>query len=298
MNTEDIKETLDTEVNAITVEIPVRVTMTSLNGAPFEFRPSIDEVGQIVLTPTSKDVEFIDANTHANVEYDIPVRNQEDVTTVEGNLTTKETSIVVTASMLSENDNNEFSAVVDEIGQVIIYPLSKENIFVTASFKDSLNLVTEDLKVVEYCGYKLMNNGDGWDIRDSSGELVETGVATENRAKIVVCQTELQRLQGLSEELINDNAKEDDENTEADELEPEIEAEVITESRTSTPQILSNITNEFTATQGAVSCDTTEELDECIRILNNYYMDVNVIEYEDKEVVYYSNLKDTELNND
>ena len=173
MNTENVQEAIESVVDAVTVDVPVRVKMVAINDAPFEFTPSIDEVGQIVLTPTSKDVEFVDANTDTSVDFDIPVMEQETVTTTEGDITIKETSIIIKASMLSEDENCNFSAVVDEIGQVIIHPVSDKNVFVTASFEDSLNLVTEDLQTVDYFGYKLINNGDGWDIYDYTNELID-----------------------------------------------------------------------------------------------------------------------------
>lgn len=148
-NIENIKEDITTIVDAITIDIPVRVTMTSINNAPFEFTPSIDEVGQIILTPVTKDVEFVDANTVVTTEAGGELFDKETTTTVEDDsssypFTTKETTIIIQASMLAESDNHDVSADVDEIGQVVLYPLAKENTFVSAAIGESLNLVTEE----------------------------------------------------------------------------------------------------------------------------------------------------------
>lgn len=148
-NTENIKEEINTIVDAITIDIPVRVTMTSINNAPFEFTPSIDEVGQIVLTPVTKDVEFVDANTAATTEAGEELLDKETITTVEEDsssypFTTRETTIVIQASMLAESDNHDVSAFVDEIGQVVLSPMDKNSTFVSAAIGESINLVTED----------------------------------------------------------------------------------------------------------------------------------------------------------
>lgn len=234
---DNIKETVESGIDAVTLDIPVRVTMTSYNEAPFEFTASIDEVGQIILTPVSKDVEFIDAKTDGEYEHDVMIIDQETITSVEGSITTKEFSIVIKANMLCENNNDEVAAVVDEIGQVVIYPLAKENVFVTASFEHSLNLVTEDMKAVDYFGYRLANNGDGWDVYDYLNELVEEGVATEAEAKIVACTTELHRLEGLTEAVEEpQEASDNEENTESESSneegapQPDVTAEVIEEA--------------------------------------------------------------------
>lgn len=300
-NIENIKEDIEVGIDAVTVTIPVRVTMTSINNAPFEFTVSIDEVGQIILTPNSKEVEFIDANTDDTVEYDIPVAEQETVTTVEGNLETKETSIIINASMLAEDDNHMVSAVVDEIGQVVIYPMADKNTFVTASFEQSLNLVTEEMRTVEYFGYTLINTGDGWDIKDYSGEVVETGVATEAEAKIAVLTTEMHRLEDLTEEVEEQSEDEIDEpEDDKEEKIPEVTAEVINEEvvdatqkvnefdRQQIEKALDEITDSFKETEGAVRCDTKREQSECFKILQLHYSSVRGDNENDKFIVTFN----------
>lgn len=148
-NIENITENIPAVIDAITLNIPVRVTMTSIDNAPFEFTPSIDELGQIILTPATKDVEFVDANTVVTTEAGEELLNKETTTTVENDsssylFTTKETTIVIQASMLAESDNHDVTADVDEIGQVVLSPLAKENTFVSAAIGESLNLVIEE----------------------------------------------------------------------------------------------------------------------------------------------------------
>lgn len=300
MNIENVQEAIESVVDAVTVDIPVRIKMTSINGAPFEFTPSIDEVGQIVLTPTSKDVEFVDANTDANVDLDTPVIEQETVTTNDGALTTKETSIIIKASMLAEDENCYFSAVVDEIGQVIIYPTAEKNVFLTASFEDSLNLVTEDLQTVDYFGYKLINNGDGWDVYDSTDELIDEGVATLAEAKILVCTTEIHRLEELTESVeVNEKLAEETIDTEDNDAVPDVDAEVITEAvvdaeaepeefdKHAVRVAIEDITSNYTELEGAVKCDTDREKDECERLLNEHYATVDTSKEDNSWTITY-----------
>lgn len=287
----NVMEEITTGVESITLDIPVRVRLTSINDSPFEFTTSIDEIGQIVLTPTSKEVTFEHANTENDVEFEIPVIEQETIITNEDDLTIKETSILIRANMLKEDNNIDINAVVDEIGQCIIYPVAKNNIFVSASVEDNLNLVTEELQVVDYFGYQLINTGDGWDIKDYTGEIIETGVATESEAKIVVCTTEIHRLEALTEEV--DTA----ENT-TEEV-PEITAEVVEESVTEYPveptedsesviqQKLSELTENFSEDAGAVRCDTLSERSTCVQILQQYYSDVTCDNKIDYHIITY-----------
>ena len=314
MNTENMCETIDAALQTQTIDIPLRVTMTSVNNALFEFTASIDELGQIILTPTTKDVEFTSANTESNVEYDVPVLEQETVTSTDDNLTIKETSILIRANMIIEESGCNYSADVDEIGQVVIYPIETKNTFVTATIEDSLNLVTEEFKSEEYFGYKLINNGDGWNIIDCNGNVIEEGVATLHEAKILVCKEELSNLESLVENVDNtdktsedsiETAPEPSERTTTDPSET-VEAEVIEEAVTDMDkdkaefdekqieEALSDITDEFTSQEGAVKCDTQKEQSICVKILEQYYAVVNTSRKQDMWVVEYKQLNSSE----
>lgn len=284
-NIETIKEEIDVNTTTATVEIPVRVTMTSYMNAPFDFDASIDEVGQIVLTPTSKDVEFIDANTDSTVDYEIPVAEQETVETTDGSITEKTTSIIVTATLLARSKDANFSADIDEIGQCIIYPMGTDDVFLTVSINNSLNIVTEELKTENYFGYTFTNNGDGWDIKDTEGNVIEEGVATLPEAKILVLETELSKLKRNLTESVeaedqpesDDNKQEEPEKTENPEETkevPEVTAKVVIESVDSIKNKLTDLTNNFSDDKGIIRCDTEEELEACSEILRDHYNEV------------------------
>lgn len=296
MNTnETVREDIEVGVDAITLDIPVRVVMTSINNAPFDFTTSIDEVGQIILTPLTKDVEFVSANTDDNVQYDIPVREQETVLHTDDNLTTKETSILITASMLAENDSHRVSADIDEIGQVVIYPMAKENVFVTATLNDSLNLVTEGMQMHEYCDdYKIINPGDGWYVKQEGKGLIGQGFTSLNAAKIFVCENEISRLSKLTEETSEE--KSDAETTdEPKQVTPEVTVEVIEESIVEPQKVVEftdeevirtveELTNSFTDVEGKLKCDTIAEGKVCSDLLRQHYDTVN-IEFERNYIV-------------
>ena len=293
---DNLVENIEIGVETVSLTIPVRVAMISYDNAPFEFTASIDDIGQIVLTPTSKNVEFVDATTNNKVETDVPIEDQETIVEEDGNLTTKKTTIFVQGVMLSEDSatSESVSADIDEIGQCVIYPTKKENTFISVTFSDSLNLITEDMNVVDYFGYTLTNTGDGWDIKDYLNKEIETGVATEAEAKIIVLQTELRQLERLTEEVVDTSDSQEDA--------PEVEAEVLEERVDSvTPieesdedqvnQCLLEITDQFTDFSGGVSCDTIEEKAACLKILQLHYTQINVDTEGPKILIYYSKPK-------
>lgn len=247
---EKIKEDIELGVEYCTLTIPVRVRMSAVNGAPLTFTSSIDDMGQIILTPTSVDVEFLDANTATNVSYNIPIEEQPNIIIDEtDSYVEKELSINIEANMLVEDSNVDVSAVVDEIGQCVLFPASSKNSFITASINNSLNLVTEELEDIEYFGYKLKKDNSTWSVLDYCGNVVTTDIPTIAGAKIAACAEELRRLQ----ELFNE------EPDELDTTENSIEEEI------------SKLTDSFTEKQGKIRCDTKHEFDTCVEILSAHY---------------------------
>lgn len=306
-NIELVKEDAEVElgVKTLSVEIPLRVKMVSYDKSPFEFTTSIDEQGQIILTPLSKSVEFISANTDNNVEYDLPIREQETVINCDDNEAIKETSIILYTTVLSETDNVLYSADIDEIGQCVVYPLDKTATFLTVTLEDSLNLITEDIKEENYFGYTLINTGDGWDIKDSDGKLVEEGVATLHEARIIVCQEELHRLtsNSMDEELIKgdsdkDSSKESDSEEDTDkqdesekDVEPDVTAELV--ENIDVESVLKKLTEDYTESCGMIRCSTNEELKQCSFILSEHYSDVSCCDNNGICTIAYSNDSNT-----
>ena len=293
MTNKNIKEDINLSTNAATVELPVRVKMLSYNNDPFEFTPSIDELGQIVLTPVSKYVEFIDANIDHTKEVDMSVIEKETIETTDGSVTTQETTIILKANILADSDNRDFSAMVDEIGQVIIYPDAKENLFVTVSFENSSNTVTEDLETIDYFGYKLVNKGDGWTVYDYTDELIAESLPCLSEAKILACTNELNILENITESVDDKNSNIDnntnDSTTDSEESQEKTptDAEVNSVSAKVIHEIVETLTNNFTDTYGALKCDSEEERDMCEQLLSSRY---NILseEYQGKYILQYS----------
>lgn len=283
--TTEMQEDIEVGIDAITVDIPLRVTMTSINDAPYEFTTSIDSLGCILLTPTTKDVEFVAAHI-------LTADHETDKTIGEQVASEKHMSIFVKGNMLAESENHNVVVNIDEIGQVVISPEDSINMFVTATIEDSLNLITEDMQVEIYIGHKLVNTGDGWDIYSPEGELLEEGVATLSEAKIIVCTQELNHLQ---EGLQTSEATSDELRNEETPTIPEVSAEVIDESisgmqdptmtRELAISILKQITDDFTEISGAVKCNTEHEKSLCVDILTKYYNDVNILPDVDADII-------------
>lgn len=309
---DNVHEDIEVGVEEKSLQIPVRVKMSSINEAPFDYTASIDEVGQIILTPTSLDMKFEDANTDDTVDYDVPVVEQETITSNEGSYATKETTIIINATMLVEADTStKVSADIDEIGQCVIYPMNKNNSFTTVTMNDSLNLITEDFGVQEYCdGYKLINSDDYWYVKSPSSALIGQGFSSANEAKIFVCETEIARLKRMNEETeesdnVPENEKED--TTDTEESEPtvpsEVEAEVITESVSpeafeefspvEIEKALAKMTVNFTEDEGGVRCDTQNEQRECEKVLSQHYSKVELDKDGSKFLLRYSEIKES-----
>ena len=261
-NIEKIKEDVEVGIETVSMDIPVRVSMLAVENASFEFTASIDDAGQIVLTPVDADMTFESANTEDTVDYDTPILEQETVEEVVTNSVRKETSILINATMLAESDSRAVSADVDEIGQCVIYPMSKENSFVTASIAGSLNLVTEEFAAVEYNGFKLVNAGDGWNVYCPQGTLMEEGIATLTEAKIFVCRSELARLKKLKNEECHYTLRDQTEST------------------------ICELTNDYADMRGKLECDSIEEAQLCEELLKEHYTLITE-QVEDKYVVSY-----------
>lgn len=244
---EMVKEDVEVGIETISLEIPVRLEMTSINNAPFEFETTIDELGQIILTPTTKDVEFVSANTEDTVEYDIPIMEQETIVTSENDsssysYTTQKTSITIHATMLAESDNHKISADIDEIGQAVIYPMAKQNTFVTATLQDSLNLITEENQDKQ-C--------DTEDCETKEGDTKE-GETTEEPSPNTSIKAEV-----IEEEVVDATKKSAEFNEEQ------------------IDNALSEITNNYTEPKGVIRCDTKDEQSSCFKKLQLKYKDIS-----------------------
>lgn len=270
---ENIAENVEVGVSPVTIEIPVCVTMTSVDQPAFEFTMSIDEFGQIVLTPTTKETEFIDAII-VSADEDKTSQSQE-LQTFEGNLVRKKICIDITANMLAESDNLSVSAVVDEIGQVVIHPIAKENVFVTASFEQSLNLVTEEKGCVDYFGYKLVSTPEGWNIYDYTNELISKDAPTLTAAKLVACTTEIKLLEREIDCVTHDIEESVEENNSLSETQPiqeiehDITAELVEQSSMNTitdEEKKLNLITRFMQGEIPIFSDTGEPLDSYMHI--------------------------------
>ena len=140
----DMEEDIEVGVTEVSVCIPLRVELTSRNNAPFEFTSSVDEAGNIVLTPVSTDVQFEVAKLQSDCPEGELITDLEDFETTAEGTTTKSTTIILDASMLVDTNNTDVVTNIDEIGQCVISPLATKNMFVTVSINDSLNLTTPE----------------------------------------------------------------------------------------------------------------------------------------------------------
>ena len=129
------------DIAATTKNINLWVETISYDTTEFKFTTSIDDLGQIVLTPESEDMEFTSCEvlpTDADLSNYITTTIKEDSSTINKSL------INLQCNMLLEEDNDAIDCCIDEIGQSIIYAVSPKNTILTASVNDSLELVTEE----------------------------------------------------------------------------------------------------------------------------------------------------------
>lgn len=276
-----IKETIEVGIDNKSVMIPLKVTMLSNIETPnFNYTLSIDDLGHIVVTPVDTTSEFI------QVEFDDEFEERAtNLNIISDEGTKKEFNIVLEATMLTEDEYNAFSTVIDDIGQIIVQPNKEETSFITVTTKESLDLVTEAFETMEYCGYILRNVGDGWDVLTKDGEYEEEGIATLNAAKLFVLRLEMKRLNEDVEELETKEA-------------PQVTAEIIEESIESDwvdYAELCNLTDNFKASQGILECDTEEEQEECAKYLSDHYPNVSTITDDSRFFVSYSNILEEEF---
>ena len=253
-------ENITTDVMTKSLTITAKVTMVAVDSSNLEFTTDIDEIGQILLCPVEESVKFV------NIDTTIDATELTPVIALEDNVTTKSFPVVLNTTMLSEVESPEVTTYIDEQGCCVVCPADKDSSFLTVSVDDSLNLITETMQTEDYFGYKFVNNGDGWDVYDPTHELIEEGVATLPEAKILVCTTEIARLEALTES---------------------IDTSVDTDCDI-TDQQLSDLTNEFTE-EGVIICSTECEQDTCKAILSQHYTHVNTKITNDKFYVMYYN---------
>lgn len=286
-----VKEDAEVGVDTISLVIPVRVTMLSTSGE-LEYTTSIDEIGQIILTPNGVEDEFvaverIPEDSIAEIDYDLETKVVEDKTYLSKVL-------VFDTTMLTETQTADYTLFIDAIGQCVISPDNNKNTFITVAKKDSLNLITESVKSEKYFNYTLVNSGDGWDVYNKDNELIEEGIATLSEAKVFVCKHELALLQGTLDEGVVAS-----EQPLENEKPVNVKAEVITETiidkdekTTLSPdevaEELNKVTNEFRELRGAIYCDNEEELEECLNLLDAAYETVNYKKDGSGFVVAYS----------
>ena len=122
-----VQEAVDVGTDSKTVNIECNVRIERANpDSSFDYNVDTDDVGQIVFTP-----------------YDVGTRfchSGEDV--VEGENIKFET-VKLTAHMISDVDDYDYSMDTDDIGQFVITPIAEGTSFLSVSVNDSLNLVTE-----------------------------------------------------------------------------------------------------------------------------------------------------------
>ena len=130
----ELEEDVDVGTDSTTVTIHLKLEMSRNNDeASFDYHVDIDDVGQIVFTPTDNNTSFTNVSRLAG--YD----TVEDI--IEGNV--RRFSITLTANMIAEDDNFDWFYDLDEVGQAVITPDAESTSFLTVSIEDSLNLVTE-----------------------------------------------------------------------------------------------------------------------------------------------------------
>lgn len=184
---ETVQENIEIGVDATTVKIPLRVSMSVVDNAPFEFTSSIDEAGNIVLTPNSSDAQFDSVKMQKDFPEDIDITALDSVESSEGSTASKETTIIIDANMLHETDTLEYTVDIDAIGQCVISPADDENMFVSASIEDSLNLTTEEESAPEVLE----------DIQETEQETVED--QPEVTAEVIE-DTEVNIVESLTEQ--------------------------------------------------------------------------------------------------
>lgn len=266
----NMENTIQTDtINVVTVtkNIAIRATLQSPVNTPFDYDVSIDDAGQIVLTPNSLDTVFINATIEENTD-----ETEEDATKPKysrglTNTINKEFTINITASMLcDENSEGLYTVNTDAIGQCVVTPTNEFDTFVTASVEGDLNLITEEYDVQEYLGYKLYNMGDGWDVVTPEGQRVEEGVATLTEAKIFICREELHNLKKLQRKE---------------------EQSLVESAQKQLEDDLTSLTNNYQDQSGIVLCDNALDQELCVKILSRDYT-VTPMEHDGKLVVKYT----------
>lgn len=136
-----VEEDIEVGLGSHTLDIKLKLTMQKeAPDASFNYKVDIDEFGQIIIVPEDTTCSFTEASG-TTIDVEEVINDNE-----------KTFSLDLTADMMFEDDNQDdpsWEAHIDEVGQVVISPITDRTSFLTVSVKDSLNLITEEKASIE-----------------------------------------------------------------------------------------------------------------------------------------------------
>lgn len=176
------------EVQPITIELPIKLTMRSYNSSECEFSIDITSQGTIVLTPVDTNMEFIGAELYGGTTF--------ENTKIETADYVEESALfILHASLLSENEDTQIDTMIDDIGQCVIYSVNVDNMFITATLNDSLNLVTEEAEVTANNTEEKTESSQAENPLTVGAEVIEESISTltnqfEDTCGCLQCESE------------------------------------------------------------------------------------------------------------
>lgn len=135
-------EPITSELTSYFISFPVEVTLISEDDN-YDTVASIDEGGNLIITPSSPTTKFISAATQWELNQSINADQKCEIQELDNGLKQNNCVIKCEADLLKGASLIRITSEIDSLGQLLLIP-NKDNSFISLSVNNSLNLITEE----------------------------------------------------------------------------------------------------------------------------------------------------------
>lgn len=247
---EGLDEDVAVGVEDINISKIFKYEMLSSDDGGFTFDHIIDDIGQLIVRPININTVFKSAEEVAEISDITPSEDERYKTGY----------ITVEAHILSESNETEVICDIDEIGQLVIAPKNKDDMFVSASIKDSLNLVTEEVTTT-FNAEALKKAVQDPKVREQVKNILDGKDDQPEKPEV--------EAKVIEESIMSEEALAEDDDLDAPHTREEIEREI------------KEITNNFSIVTDTIKTGFEVEKDYSIDILKQHYEEVDVEQHGD-----------------
>lgn len=172
-------EPITPEFTSYFISFPVEVTLISEDNN-YDTVASIDEGGNLIITPSSPTTKFTSAATQWELNTSIDETQESEIQELDNGLKQNKCVIKCEADLLKGTSLIKITSEIDSLGQLLLIP-NADNSFISLSVNNSLNLITEEQEDNDIDDYS-DDTSDESNFHSSSKEDKELTVDQINQA--------------------------------------------------------------------------------------------------------------------